>query len=446
MLISDGYGNFYSDPYGYKNLIVRQQEQSPTLLDVGKDIVKDYAKDKAMDYAKEYGADFLSAGNIAGAIAAAKGAYDTASSLDDGGKGLRSANSTLGGGAGMIIGGPLGAGIGAAIGNATGYLADKWDQDSNILKRAGIAVLNPVSALQGMLVDKNTKQHQQFRRDRLSEQEDNSYRNFAELNNNSSTQRQVSKNLEKAYQNTDDDYVGWYDDPNTTENEWAWVNKKTPSDNFQQNNINYQKTLGAGDIMWMPDFFENIPEWANLTMEQRDKIADKAIKLGTSQNGGLYGNKGDIDINDDIWKGELGEYAKQVIDGTDDSNSGSNMVTGKTNALSEINGRPIGVVGNIFYPGNGEPPVYIGNYNRASAIDNQIARARVMAGLNKSNAYADIFNDFAAPFLANDKKEKEPANLLDLANYYSILNQYTNPFQVTSLDQDIPDFDFRFTL
>lgn len=380
--------------------------------------------------------------NLAGALAAAYGGYNSLKGLGKDGEDIRTNNAITGAGIGTMIAPGLGTVAGGAIGNATGYLADKFAHTKNPIVKAGIAMLNPISAIQGALFHKTTAQRRAERRNKLAKDENNSWNVFANQASDSATQQEIKNNMEKAYANTADDYVGWYDDPNTANNEWTWVNKKSPEKGFKQNDINYQKSLGSGDIMWMPTFFENIPEWANLSMEQRDKIADKALQLGTSTERGIRGNAGDLDISKDLWKGELGDYAKQVIGGTDDSESGSAKMgsseEAKTDALSTTNsGRPIGVVGSIFYPGDGSAPVYIGNYGNANAINNQLEQAKILAGLNKDNSYSNVFNAFMAPFMASpEKKEDHPQkknSTSDLMSYIDEINQkYTNPFDTES--------------
>lgn len=380
--------------------------------------------------------------NIGGALAAAYGGYNSLKGLGKDGENIRTNNAITGAGIGTMIAPGIGTAAGAAIGNATGYLADKFAHTKNPIVKAGIAMLNPISAIEGALFHKTTAQRRAERRDKLAKDENNSWNVFANKENDAATQEEIKRNMDKAYANTADDYVGWYDDPNTANNEWTWVNKKSPEKGFKQNDINYQKTLGSGDVMWMPTFFENIPEWANLSMEQRDKIADKALQLGTSTEKGIRGNAGDLDISKDLWKGELGDYAKQVIGETDESESGSAKMgsseEAKTDALSTTNsGRPIGVVGSIFYPGDGSAPVYIGNYNRASQINNQLRQAEIMQRLGQQNSYSDVFNAFMAPFMASpEKKEEQPQkknSTSDLMSYIDEINQkYTNPFDTES--------------
>lgn len=335
-----------------------------------------------------------------GGATALYGAYNTGKALQNGGKGIRSGMGTLGAGVGTILAPGLGTVVGAGVGNALGYGMDKLG-----------------------LYHTSTKQRRKQRRNKLANDASNSWNAFASGENDAATQAEVKANMEKANAATADDYVGWWDDPNTEQNEWTWVNKKTPKSGFKQNDPNYQATLGSGDIMWMPTFFENIPEWANLSMEQRDKIANKALELGRAKEGGIKGNAGDLDISKDLWKGELGDYAKEVVGNNTSSNTSSNTTGDSTVANNTLTttstGRPIGVVGSIFYPGDGSKPIYIGNYNNANAVKQQLALAQANADLKRGNGWGNVATAFLAPYLGlgdfgkkDDNKKKDTGSIM----------------------------------
>lgn len=112
---------------------------------------------------------------------------------------------------------------------------------------------------------------------------------------------------------TADDYVGWYDDPDTAKNDWLWINKIAPQEGDAdfRHDSDYFSKLGSGDVMWMPWFSENFGEdWHKTSWEARDKVA-KALLEG----GNPYGREGNIDFNPND---DQMQWARDVLLGIED--------------------------------------------------------------------------------------------------------------------------------
>lgn len=118
----------------------------------------------------------LSMGNVAGAVAALKGGYDTINGLQHGGEGLRSGLTMGGAGIGQMVAGPLGAGAGAVLGNIAGYglQGDGWKNKlalTAVLPPLGIAKMlgfNPIHKTTRQVAQEHTADLQgQFKDDKM---------------------------------------------------------------------------------------------------------------------------------------------------------------------------------------------------------------------------------------------------------------------------------------
>ena len=112
-------------------------------------------------------------------------------------------------------------------------------------------------------------------------------------------------------------------------------------------------------------------------------------------------------------------------------------------------GYPIGVVGNIFFPGDGSKPIYIGNYNK----DKNISLANTLSKLKneRQNAYGNVAKNFLAAYLGldgkDDNKKKEVNNGLDWSQLFGSSNKNTPVIDLLGSDDSsfsIPEFDFRY--
>lgn len=137
---------------------------------------------------------------------------------------------------------------------------------------------------------KKTGQYQQERSDALAKT-DPTYANFLQTKKDSSAD--IDALLAKAKGATADDYRGWWDDPDTEQNDWAWVNKLSKGAGTKHNAEGFA-TLGAGDVIHNPWFHENFEGWGNQSWDVRSQIAEEALRTGNP-----FGNKGNIDFRPD---------------------------------------------------------------------------------------------------------------------------------------------------
>lgn len=222
-------------------------------------------------------------------------------------------SSAVGGGAGGVTGtestgGLLGNGgfsLGSVVPAAGAALGAYLMADSanDIYKGKGTSTksdiawgINPLTAwaywpakFGGLLDHKSTKDYQKERQKALAKA-DPAYAKVRSILDDDSQQAIVKAAMDKAYAATDEGYRGWYDDPTTEQNDWTWVNKLSEGKHVKHNAEGFA-TLGAGDVINNPWFFENIPGWGDAAWETKAQIAEDALRQGNP-----YGNKGFIDF------------------------------------------------------------------------------------------------------------------------------------------------------
>lgn len=207
----------------------------------------------------------FSLGNVAGAIAAAKGTYDSINGLQHGGEGLRSGLTTAGAGVGQLIGGPLGAGAGAILGNVAGYglQGNGWKN-----KLALTAVMPPLGIAK-MLgfnpIHQTTRQRAQEHTADLMDQfkDDKKYQSYIE-----ETRR------------------GYNDAPVDPAHPFA--GKYGTWDEYKSAGLNAKDLAGVyGNLKTFGQ------DWTNIDQGQREKVTQGLIDAG------LYNSKkGEVEITD----------------------------------------------------------------------------------------------------------------------------------------------------
>lgn len=207
----------------------------------------------------------FSLGNVAGAVAAAKGTYDAINGLQHGGEGLRSGLTTAGAGIGQLIGGPLGAGAGAVLGNVAGYglQGNGWKN-----KLALTAVLPPLGVAK-MLgfnpIHKTTRQRaQEHTKDLLGKNKDDSkYQAYT---------RGMREQYNSAPPDPSKPFAGKY----ATWDEYKKAGLEAKDLTGVYGNI---KTFGK--------------DWSNIDQGQREKITQGLIDAGLYKS-----KKGEVEITD----------------------------------------------------------------------------------------------------------------------------------------------------
>lgn len=201
---------------------------------------------------------------------------------------------------GIIQGGVSGAALGAELGSLAGPAGVVPGAVIGGVVGAGAGVYNTFFG------HETTQERQQKRASALAEKDPTFARYLNIAQNNGAEIDQINQ---RAHAATPPDYKGWWDDPDTPGVEWIWVNKLKPESTGGEvkHDSQYFSTLGSGDVMWHPWFFENVPGWGDLSFEERDQIASWAL-----QNGNPHGNAGNIDFNDSP---EFQSFTQGVLSG-----------------------------------------------------------------------------------------------------------------------------------
>jgi hypothetical protein len=214
------------------------------------------------------------ASNVGGALATAKGAYDTQRGWEHGGEGLRSGTTTLGAGIGTLVGGPLGTAAGAAIGNTIGYglQGSGWKNDAALLAATGLMASPLIIArrLGFNPIHKTTKQVQQEHSQQLSELDPNN----------------------AAWQN----YIGGMRNQVT--------NKEAPYAGKYKTFDEYKKAgLQANDLTGVYGNLKTFgPDWSKMSFADKQKVTQALIDANMYKS-----KKGEVVVTDE-------EKAKQIRD------------------------------------------------------------------------------------------------------------------------------------
>lgn len=201
------------------------------------------------------------AGNVGGALLAAKGGYDIYNSSQNRGKGIRTGTTELGAGIGTMVLPGVGTAIGAGYGQLLGY-GLQGSGIKNKLALAGTAPFLLIPGVKDALMHKSTRQEAEDKTIDLLEQSDNpNYQAYVQ-------------GMRKQYESapTGKAYAGKYD----TFDEYKKAGLEANDLTGVYGNI---KTYGE--------------EWANLTEPQRQAITQANIDSGLYQS-----KKGDVDITD----------------------------------------------------------------------------------------------------------------------------------------------------
>lgn len=262
----------------------------------------------------------VSVGQAAGAIGAAKGAYDTYQGWEHGGAGMRTGLTTMGAGIGSMIMPGLGTAAGAAMGNAIGYGIKKkgwgnggWKNDAVLAAIGPIGWAALAAKYAGLLTPhKTTKQRQGERFGALiKDWEEKGYdpNVLGTAENSVFVPRANTSYSSKGQKDlrVDPDFVGYYDDPSTDEVEHEWINNRFATSR------NVQDLKGddiIGYVAWLEKYG---PEWLTAMPEsERIAIAEEALNRGlVSEHHGMIDIKDDPEF--DAWVAEQRAANKEGV-------------------------------------------------------------------------------------------------------------------------------------
>jgi hypothetical protein len=291
------------NPYQYRpyqmdpNLLLQMYQQNgqskakqPSLAGGVKDIISGSAKDVLVD---QFSNNFASSAvenalYNQGADIAAQEAWNQGANLAS----QSGVNALAGQAGGGILSNAAGMGAGPIGAIAAGtYLGGKAGLDMLKGKKPDLAGRVVLGIATGGLSEvankifggKSTKQYQQERIDKLLKTDPTFAKEYA---NRDAIKATVLGDQARASAATPADFRGFWDDPNTPQQEKIWLNKT--------GNIKDYSTLGGSDVAGMPWFKENIKGFSDKSLDERIKIADRALASGTA-----FGNKGNIDFKVD---------------------------------------------------------------------------------------------------------------------------------------------------
>ena len=157
------------------------------------------------------------------------------------------------------------------------------------ISTGGLSEVARLFGIGGLADRKTTKEYQQERRLRLAE-ENPLYADYLTRSEQFADSNRINQAL--AQESTPAGFKGYWDNPETEENDMIWVNKQIKSPDRW--NEEFFGSLGSGDVLHNMWFYENVPGYGDMSMQEKAAIADKALASGTAT-----GHKGMINFDID---------------------------------------------------------------------------------------------------------------------------------------------------